>query len=224
MPRRYFRRKPTRRRYRRRKTTVAKVKAIVRREIRSAEPVHYIDEYSTGTEVSSTMQFVDLSDAISQGDTVTSRQGDTIRVHKMVGRLALLRDSTATVSPFFARIMLIKWWPDSASDAPNIATEILEDSSNAGQQSPYVLDLAQRKKFKVLKDWSFTLGDADHPALPDSRQFSFSFRLPERLGRVDYNPAANTGKGKFYLLTYANQAPGTEDGTLRYHITQWFDP
>lgn len=221
------RRTPYRRRPKRRplpKATKAKVKAIVRRELRSAEPLHYVDEYSTGAGVHSTAAFVDLSDAIAQGDGIGDRQGDTIVVRSIQGDCALVRDSTATVSPYFARIILFKWFPDSAIDAPDIVTDILEDSSNAGQQSPYVLDLAKRKKFRVLRDYHYLLGDVDHPAIPDTRAFRFKVNLGSRMGKIQYNDNATTGRGKFYMMLYANQVSGTEDALLRYHITLKFDP
>ena len=206
------------------------VTAIAKRVVHVAEPLHYVDEYSTGTEITSTATFLDLTDAITQGDGNVRRTGDTValrslRFHGTFNRNAGTQD---TYDFDHIRMVLFKWMPDNSVDTPSEGA-LLYDSGADDINAPIELDPVERRKIRVLEDRRILLGaryaatnpvDVNIPAVKD-----LSFRkYGKQLGRVHYNGSAVTGSGHIYLMLIGSRASGVNASTLRFHATFHFDP
>lgn len=228
MPRTFRSRRPRRRFTRRRPSRASfkkKVTAIVTRQLHRAEPVHYIDEYSTGTAIGTTTTFINLSDAISQGDGITDRTGDRINVRRIQFRFSVFRNASAVLHQWAGRIMLIKWFADSTEDPLSLLGDILVDGSNDILDSPITTVPTKKRKFAVVMDRRVTLDTVG--VGPSIKMFSLDYRPKGRMGIIDYMNGSDTqAKGMYYLVAWANQSntAGNEDASLRYHCTQTFDP
>jgi len=214
----------SKRRRRGRKTKLkTKVQAIVARTLRSSEPLHYCDEYSTSQALTTAATFTRLTDAIDQGDGATNRQADRINIRRLSGKFIFHRDQAATQALCVCRVILFKWFPDTSADAPAAGTDIIYDQTNNFTGSPLTMLKVNRRKFAVIKDWYFNLavpGDSGSVKI-----FQFEYRPKARMGIIDYSPAANDAKGHYYLMTLCNQSSaGTEGAFVRYHATLHFEP
>lgn len=205
------------------------VKAIVKRTVRASEPLHYSDEYSTGTDVSTTATFLNLTDAISVGTIGTTRLGDVIKLAKMRLHGTFVRKSGHSLTLDFdhIRMILFKWKPDTAVETPDI-TKILYNSAVDPYNAPIELDPAERAKFTVLEDRRIIIGgrySATSPVqvnIPIIKDFSIN-KFGKSLGRVLYNVGATTGKGHIFLMVLGAQTAGA-GSSISYHSTVHFDP
>lgn len=206
-----------------------RVRAIVKAEVHRGEPPHYHTVGNTGVNVDTTPAFIDLS-AIAQGDTALTRTGDRIQVNKLYGRFVLSRDPNVTSTQYdYVDLMIVKWLPDSSTEALNAVGQLFNTTVVAagGGVAPFVLDLAARKKFRVIKTWRVTMGRYDDSAgnIPGVRRIDFYTRLKKRDQLITYNPGATTGRGKFYLFALGGFTTASNNNTvMNYQITSIFDP
>ena len=210
-------------------TFAKKVATVYNRLERKGEPLHYVDEYGDGLPITSTANIVDLSDAINQGDGINDRSGNRICIKSIEFRARVARDATAVASTDIPRIIIFKWLPDDAVDAPTDMTDILEDDTNAFNVSPLHQTAVKRKKFKILLDTTFDLGVAAGTtatygnAIRSTRWITRKWYPKGNQGIVDYNASdATTGKGKYFVVMKGQLAAGTENSTINYHFTQRF--
>lgn len=228
MPRAYRKKLPAK------KTTLTKkardeVKAIAKRVVHVAEPLHYIDEYSTGTTITSTATFINLTDAITQGDTQTSRSGDVVKLAKMRfhGTFNRLSGTSAALDFDHIRMVLFKWMPSTADETPTEAG-LLYDSSADDINAPIELDPAEARKFRILEDRRILLGARPtsvgpvNSNIPIAKDFSIR-KYGKQLGRVLFEANTSTASGHIYLMLIGLQTGG-DASSIRYHCTFHFDP
>lgn len=206
------------------------VKAIAKRVVHTAEPLHFIDEYSTGTEIINTATFINLTDSIAKGDLQTSRTGQSVNLKSLRFHGTVSRDSGTADSYDFdhIRMILFKWMPSSDDEAPT-AAGILYDSANDPFNSPHELDFAKTKKFRIIEDRRILLGAryaASNPVdsgLPIVRNLSFR-KYAKHLGRVDYEAGSETlASGHIYLMLLGTRTAGVNASTMSYHATFKFE-
>lgn len=151
----------------------------------------------------------------AQGDGQSDRDGDSIYI-KSLAVNGMLSPETANHSTH--RVMLIQWLEDD-STAP-VLSDILTDvaSSELAINSFYITN--PQKQFKVLDDRLYFFDTNNSSALKPYRVRVKSRDIIKH--KPDYNPAALTGTGNFYLITMSNS---TTDGSMRTPLSRlrYFD-
>lgn len=216
------------------KTTLTKkardeVKAIAKRVVHVAEPLHFIDEYSTGTAITSVPTFINLTDSISQGDGQTSRTGDVVKLAKLRlhGTFVRNADTEDTYDFDHIRMILFKWMPSTADEIPT-EDGLLYDASADDINSPPELAPAEARKFRILEDRRILLGaryavtNSVDSGLPIVKDFSIR-KYGKHLGRVSYETGVSTGSGHIYLMVVGIRT-GVNASTVSYHASFHFDP
>lgn len=134
------------------------------------------------------------------GPDEDDRLGDVLRVKKLWTRWNFVASDTTNVM----RLIIFKWKPDNAVDAPSTAS-ILE-SARLGLPainciSSYISIPADRKKFTVLLDRCFPLTTSGSN---QSVVFTRTFGV-KKLGNVQYNGSATvTGTGLIFYLVVSD--------------------
>lgn len=209
--------------------TKKEVKGMIKRAVREANPLKHNDEYSTGSEITTTATITNLTDGITQSDTATSRTGDQVSLKW--GRFsasAVRKANTGATYDFDAlRIILVKWFPDSANETPTEAN-ILFNSAADDMNAPTELDVAESSKFRVLYDSRVLLGNrqSSNPVnanLPIVKDLRIKYYGSKQLGKIHFNTGAVTGKGHIYLVAIGSQTTGVNASTLRYHFSVKYD-
>lgn len=192
------------------------VKKYVDRKIKNNIDKGLQFEYSNGGIVASdTTNFVDLTDAISQGDGETDRNGDNLVIDRLKGRYVLSLVGGATAVSGF-RIMVFKWKPDSADDAPTAMNEFFQNNMSTMNtvMSNYVGEINQRGKFTPLYDRSFILTPED-----GAKNYAIVKYDIRTAGTVHFNAGASSGRGKVYMLIYGTNPYSAGTGTQFGYLT-----
>lgn len=186
-------RRSTRKVVRRRKglspSSMSAVKSVVSREIsRRAEKKYHLDS-ETGTNITSAGAVYDLS-AVAQGDTDTTRDGDSLYVRSVRVKGFVTNKGGA---PSHTRVILFQWFDDSTPTASNVLIAGYLSTALA-PVSLYHHD--QRKKYNVLYD---RLINSDYNGGSEAPLFDTGYKMPKRK-KISYTSAATTGNAKLWLL------------------------
>lgn len=194
----------------------------VRKAILGISESKYSNEYSTGVSVDNTAKFADLTDAIAQGDTVVTREGDNIQLSCMYGKAEIVvKSGAATGTINNVRHIIFMWHPDDAIDAPDNMNKILADTTNIPYLSPFVSNKIQRAKFTVLHDRNHILGTRTDGGAPCSKHEKFSFNL-SNLPETVFNATATTGRHKIYQMVLGNQATVADQALITWQYVLRF--
>jgi len=138
---------------------------------------------------------------ISQGDTVSTREGDTIKIKKLDLRYNVIcADATNQL-----RFIILQWHEDNALDAPTVAT-ILNTASAQGANEPY-LQSDQRLKYKVLFDKTHYLTLAGNAC-------EGGHVILRNIANVQFNTASATqGKNMLYFIAISDSSAVTHPQT-----------
>ncbi len=201
-------------------------KSQVKRIVKFGREKKHRDEYSTGSEISTTGVVIDLMD-IAEGDTSITRDGDQINLSAVYGQFQVLRDSTPDF-PDLVRVLLIQWKQDTTATGEPTLAEVLFDVTNSPVLSNY--NFENRSNYKVLRDWLLPIGGQENSVIagPDDtvirnqkiRRFRLNMKNVNKV--VRYNTGATTGSNKLYLVTLGQKAPGAAASTLYFHIRSEF--
>lgn len=161
---------------------------------------------------------VNLS-AVSQGDTILTREGDRIEPTSLKLNYRIIRDAGVAADTVDAvRVLIIQWHPDTLVDAPQLS-DVLQDASTVTQQrvSPITGEVAKRARFTLLYDRIHDfIYDRSH-GKDSVAMRNLWFNLTKK-ARVLYNTGgATTGKNHIYLLVAGQQVVATEDSTFTYY-------
>lgn len=209
-----FRVRRKKRMYRKRKPKTKSVKAIVRREFKNLAE-RKMSAYETQHDVSTTMSSAALL-APAQGDSTSTRTGDQVTPVRLWGRILLDRDvGGATATSMRMRVLIIRWKPNNADEAPAAATIFRNTAEPA---SGFVTNLADRGKFDVLYDRLVTLGNHADDTIKAQRILKVNIPFPMK--PVIYDTGATTGRGIPYLITLGSVAAGASNGTAQpyFHL------
>lgn len=192
------------------------VKKMVNKAVKSSEEVkHY--SYSLAEELTSTIQFTDLSAYITQGDGWNERIGDRMKMNSLKIRGYVAPKSTGTGD--IARIMIIQWRPDNAADQPSNG-ELFEDISTVKEPvSGYTIEEAHRKKWKVLMDRTFLI-----PAYAQAnsrKDLFFTANIKgKKMSPIIYEANGTTGSNHIYLVRVGTKTTGTTASNLYINMIQ----
>lgn len=156
----------------------------------------YHDQTAT-TAISTTAQVVHLS-GIAQGDTVTDRDGNSIKPQYMKVNFVCHASSAAGQS--LGRILIVRD-KQQEEDAAPLITDVLDSASLTSQ-----LHYSHKQRFNILYDFGFATNNSGG----DPTTFYKSFTLP-MTGHIRYNGTASTDiqKSGLYLMYFGNQGTNT---------------
>lgn len=191
---------------RRQKLSVAINKVINSR----AEKKYYITNsgpspYKVGI---STAGYVAQMSGIGQGDTDTSRDGDSLLVKSLNLNYQIEVGDTFNV----IRVIMFQWFPTSVPTAGNILQDVTLGVLNPHQT--YNHDL--RYNYKVLYDKTHTIGatSTNIPIVKISKQVYITSGFKRKL---QYQAATTTGNNQFYLMAISDSSAGP-DPQLIYNV------
>jgi hypothetical protein len=187
---------------RKRVATIADVKQIIRGQ---AEIKRYV-LLSTGNSNTTTGNVINLSNGIVQGDDITNRAGDQIR---MIRHQLHVRGSAITVNQTFRFI----WFKDNTNrgTTPSVI-ELLNSASYFAQYNPVTL---QQSRFTILGDLSLDCSINGE---------SIKSKMLNRKGKlVSYNGATavagSNGPGAVFVLVIGDSLTGLYDIAYEAHYT-----
>lgn len=203
--------------YRRRRQTKKKPltrgqRAVVREMIKGVPERKF--DHVTGNTGTYSPFVIDLS-AISQGDTVNTREGDVVTPISFNMKYRVIRDSGVTAAtPDTVRCIIAQWHPDTALSGSPAITDILEDGSAAGfLESPYKLNRNKRSMYTIVYDR--THRNLFERALGrDACSHGWVRAAVHR--KIRFNAAATTGSNKLYMFVISQSTSATEDCAFVY--------
>lgn len=211
--------------------TKKQVKKMISTAVRQANPLKFKDKYSTNLAITTTAQVINLTNAISQGQSVNTRVADQIDMKWARFSATLIRNSSTGSTYDFdhIRVVLFKWFPDTATSTPTEG-QILYDHTADDMNAPIELDRVEASKFRVLWDRRFLLGNRQTSAtthvnagLPIAVDLPVKYFNSRKLGGVDFNTGAVTGKGHLYMMVLGSQNAGVNASSMRYHFSVKYD-
>lgn len=162
----------------------------------------FFDTVASGT-VDNTGDIIDMSN-VSQGDTGTTRDGDTINVVHVESKYTWFVDANSGGNT--VRLMIFAWRMNDAQEAPtaarilNIATDPLS-SINA--------DALREKKIFIIHDQSYAISDLA-PAVAHTSYQSKGYQ-----NKIQFNFGATSGSFKLYA--FAMSDAGSDPPVLRFY-------
>lgn len=154
---------------------------------------------------------VDHLTGIAQGDTDSTREGDSINLRRLKIN-AVLQNADGTTN-YGVRFLVIKWKEDSI---PSAADVIGPTGGALGSDSFYSnLNHDQRRAYKVLFDSGpVVLGHTSSGSIPQRVPFCIDVPLS---GKVLYSGAGSTyGRGALWLIALAETTQASNDSLMEY--------
>lgn len=171
------------------------VNKIVNKKMRKVGEPHHYDKVATPTVVSGGT-ITSLSD-MAVGDTDITRTGDRIDPRSLTVKFTMRGNTNARNS---YRVVLLRWHPDDASEAPTLAG--IFESTTYLDISPYNWD--DRSKFTILHD---TRGQAsDDKSSKDFLRNWTAKIYGKKLKKIQYDNTATSGVNNLYIVMWANEA------------------
>lgn len=151
--------------------------------------------------------------AISQGDTINTREGDFIQP---TGLKAGIRVQNDYNDDSMYRLVLFQWHMD---DTP-VGTDVLpiDGAAFSGYDMLSDYNFDGRRKFTVLWDSKTKLlgtTSADHN-IPTTRVHTV--RVKRKMRKIQFDGAATTGRNKLYLLAFSNRTTAMNAVYIDYNI------
>lgn len=130
---------------------------------------------------------------INQGDTATSRDGNSARLRSMIFRFTITKDAADTSESTVCRRIIFKM--GHHADTPTV-TEILDSAS---VNSMFNLDNTER--FTILSDSTFRLADGIMQVHQGKKRFKFNHKI-----KWTGSLGTNVQYGQIYMLTISNES------------------
>lgn len=170
---------------------VKNVKKSVK-EIQSKDELKYLDTFIGGTSITNT-PLLTLLNGMQQGDTVSTRQGDSITPTSIQYRCRVVQSPTALSDVIFRHLIL---WDRQPNGAAPTATDIL-DTTLISEYTVAPYQRQYQKRFKILHDKVIKLSPAmADPTAPTTQVLQpFSYKqFKKALSRVvNYRRGQNAG-------------------------------
>ncbi len=191
-----YKKKTYKRSFRRKSpVTVPKsTKLYVKKALTANKETNYINLVDGSSVISYDVPYLAQWSAISQGSTISTREGDRIEptILSVKGRMF------CTSSSDIARIIIFQWRPDNADEAPTMAKLLQLSGSQNSVHSPYILNATDRGKFAVLYDKSF-MNDGNRDS------FNVKITIKKFMNKfITYNTGTTTGRSQIYMLAFSN--------------------
>lgn len=204
------RRKANRRRHRRPAKRVA-TKKLIREVITSTKEPKYALAGAFAA-LSSATGIITTPTMPAQGDAFNQREGDVLQWRKIYGDYFWQSRGETN----HCRYTIIQWLPDTAVDAPTVA-KIYQDSANP-YLSPFIMNVAARKKFRVLHDKMTCL------SLNGPQMVKHKINLnTKRMQRLYFNPGLATGKGIFIAIDSCDSVTANRPAISYELAYKWSD-
>lgn len=116
------------------------------------------------------------------------------------------------------RTIIFQWFPDAGADIP-VPSDILVDSATADSvMSMYTSQLNRSKRYKILKDITFTLGESTSVEGTAVKVKRFMF-LPKNLARkIQMNiTSTSLGINEIFMFVTSNIAAASSAPTILIH-------
>lgn len=132
---------------------------------------------------------------ISQGTSVDSRVGAQIKLSHIGIRFLLHAKAAQSLDAFMARVLVVQWRPDTASEPLGLVDLLASTNYIAG-----FFQAQDAGQFKVLYDERFQMSGSTDTG-DYSRVMDISIKGDTKgLQPVRYNTGANTGENHIYLI------------------------
>lgn len=194
------------------------VKKIVRKELKNEQELKAYTDESGSTEITTTSQFINLTDALAQGTDFNDRVGDELKVSRISLRLSLWPNSTCAGD--LVRVILFQWHPNTVDETPVDGDLFLNGGFDANRyrQLQYIdPNPAKKERLTVIMDKVVEI-----PAYANvnagKRQFIQLSRKGGFRKLMKFNRALTTGTEQFYLYLVGTQTTGT---TSSNHVYQF---
>lgn len=198
---------------RRRTDTGYATKGYVKRIASSTQENKYKEISAAYQEIPYDAAMVLDCSAISQGDTVNTREGDFVQPTGMQCGIRVQNDYSDDA---MYRLVLFQWHMD---DTP-VETDILpiDGAAFSGYDMLSTYNFDGRKKFTVLYDTKTkilgnTTSDENVPSIRVHQ-----FHVKKKMRKIQFNGAATTGRNKIYLLAFSNRATALNAVYIDYNI------
>lgn len=217
-----YRKKYTRRRYRRgyrkKNPFVSKAAKYAGMAYTAYKGVKYLKglvnsekgmlDFNANTTYSSTGSVISLNN-IAQGDTVSSRQGNSILVKGIFGRMLFTQNSSATNT--FVRCVIF-CNKQQLSDSTPAVDDVLESVSVKSN-----LNISHKGQYSVLRDFTIRLDSANNTSAARKINIPLNMHL-----RYNGTAATDWQKNGLFMILLSNEATNvpTVDWNLR---VSWHD-
>lgn len=181
------------------KAQVGAVAKVVKSQLNKVSEKKYKTTELANIDADST-PVVTLINPPAQGDGQNSRDGDSLYITSLSGKIRVEVGATNT----HVRLILIQWFEDNNVDVP-VAADILEDLTTP-ELAQYNID--NKRKFRVLYDRSFLNNSGAVNTLHLSNFMLSGNKIPMK--KMQFNAGATTGVGQFYLLSMGSSADATD--------------
>lgn len=196
------------------------VKEIAKRVVNQGKETKHLETTGSAVAVTQTAVLTNLT-AIPQGDTVSTRSGDQVKLTRLYGRLNVLQDDGGTGSNRM-RFLIIQWKPNNADEA--ISYSKLFESGTAANIAidDFVNDKVDRAKFKVLWDKTLLLPpESDHTTNPN-KLYKINLFGKKLARKIIYEPTSTNGSGCLFLVHANSQANAADDSAISYRFVAEF--
>lgn len=196
------------------KPQVQAVRKIATRQMNKRSELKYKDLAVNLTEVSSDSPLVSALTFPSQGDTITTRDGDSIWIKSSHLKGYVQADSTNPRA--MLRVLVVQWLENSGT-APTLG-DILEDTSFVDAlNSPYKVN--GKAEFRVLMDNRFSVSNLD-TGIRSINKF-----LKPKVRKIQFDAGATTCTGQLYLMAVSDEtaAGGLAPFLTFYHRYRYYD-
>lgn len=193
------------------------VKQYVKKAIEVAKEPNWSTQENNGSEMSFDTPVLTALFTPTQGDSVSTREGDRIEPVSIKGKYMIQMPSSTTV----ARVIFFQWKPDNNIDAP-VLLDIIQDSAADAYTvvSSYIGSAVERKKFKILHDriYNDPSGVANQVIIDELNITKFVNKY------IYFNTGTTSAKGQVYMLLFSNiNAAGTGPAFSCNFMLKWKD-
>lgn len=194
------------------------VKKIVKKQIRQQQELKSYTDESGSTEITTTSQFINLTDALAQGTDFNDREGDELKVQRVSIRVSIWPNSTCAGD--LVRAILFQWHPNTVDETP-VDNDLFINGgfdANRYRQMQYIdPNPAKQERLTVLFDKlievpAYAQVNAGHRNLIISSKKGGFRKL------MKFNRALTTGTEQFYLYLVGTQTTGTTSSNYVYQF------
>lgn len=201
-----------------RKVDAKEVKKIVRKELKDDQEMKAYTDESGSTEITTTSQFVNLTDALAQGTDFNDRVGDELKIQKVDLRLSIYPNSTCAGD--LVRCIVFQWHPNTVDETPVDGDLFINGGFDANRyrQMQFIdPNPAKKERLTVLFDKLIEV-----PAYAQVNAGHKNLIILSKKGGfrklMKFNRALTTGTEQLYLYLVGTQTTGTTSSNYVYQF------
>lgn len=180
------------------------IKKLAKRALVTQEEKKYIDTSILYTQIDRIgLGPTSLCD-INQGPAQGQRVGDRVRGSALRGKIQIYYNSGVTSAQHTARVIVFKWHISDTVLVP-LSSHILQNIGGVGDyritSTDYNWQGQKQRDYTILYDKSFSIGAYGSGVAEN-------IWIPLKGSPVQYDQAANTGEGKYFILIVGDDVTG----------------